>query len=108
MKNHDASHFAKLVTEYRQKRGISQGQLAQATRLSRTYVYHLETGQRTNPSPQVVQSIARVLELPNADRQRLYNAYTDLTGQMVDTEQFESTLLDLGELADLLVHSTSY
>jgi transcriptional regulator with XRE-family HTH domain len=104
----DVSSFAQLVTQYRQRRGMSQGQLAQATRLSRTYVYHLETGQRDNPSPQVVQNIARVLELSTEDRVRFFEAYSRLTGQFVDADQLESTLLDMGELAKLLVHNTSY
>ena len=81
------SEFAQLITQFRQQRGLSQGQLAQATRLSRTYIYHLEMGMRRNPSPQVAQSIARVLELQGEDRRRLYTAYTKLTGQQVDLEQ---------------------
>jgi transcriptional regulator with XRE-family HTH domain len=102
------SDFAQMITRYRQQHGMSQGQLAQATRLSRTYVYHLETGQRLNPSPHVVQNIARALELQSSERQTLYAAYTALTGQYIDPEQSESALLDLGELASLLVHNTSY
>jgi transcriptional regulator with XRE-family HTH domain len=102
------SDFARLVTRFRQQRGISQGQLAHATQLSRTYVYHLETGQRANPSIHVVQNIVRALDLHNEERQRLYAAYSELTGQLVDYEQVESTLLDLGELARLLVQNTSY
>ncbi|MBV9614908.1 MAG: helix-turn-helix domain-containing protein [Ktedonobacteraceae bacterium] len=102
------SDFAQLVTCFRQEHNMSQGQLAQATRLSRTYVYHLETGQRTNPSPAVVQNIVRALDLTSEERSRLYNAYTQLTGQYIDSELFESTLLDMGELARLLVHNTSY
>ncbi len=104
----DISDFAQMVTRYRQQRGLSQGQLAQATRLSRTYVYHLETGQRAHPSPHVVQNIARALELHGEERSRLYTAYTTLTGTLIDDEQPESALLDLGELAVLLVHNTSY
>ena len=46
------SNFAQLITQFRQQHGMSQGQLAQATRLSRTYIYHLENGMRANPSPQ--------------------------------------------------------
>jgi transcriptional regulator with XRE-family HTH domain len=102
------SDFAQLVTRFRQEHDLSQGQLAQATRLSRTYVYHLETGQRTNPSPAVVQNIVRALELTSEERTRLYTAYTQLTGQYIDSELFEGTLLDMGELASLLVHNTSY
>ena len=64
-----ASDFAQLIAHYRQQRGMSQGQLAQATRLSRTYVYHLETGQRVHPSTHVVQNIARALELPGAGQE---------------------------------------
>ncbi len=78
------SDFAQLVTSFRQQRGMSQGQLAQATRLSRTYIYHLEAGMRTNPSPHVAQSIARALELQGEERRYLYVAYTRLTGQHVD------------------------
>jgi transcriptional regulator with XRE-family HTH domain len=102
------SAFAQLVTQYRQQKGMSQGQLAQATRLSRTYIYHLETGLRSNPSPHVAQTIARALGLQADERQELYNAFTSLTGQPIDDEQPVSELLDFGELAELLVHNTSY
>ena len=102
------SEFAQLVTRFRQQHGMSQGQLAQATRLSRTYIYHLEAGMRTNPSPHVTQNIARALELRSEERRYLYAAYTRLTGQHVDDSQPESTLLDFGELAQLLVRNTSY
>ncbi len=103
----EISEFAQLVTHFRQQRGMSQGQLAQATRLSRTYIYHLETGQRANPSAQVVQSITLALALQNDERHTLYDAYSALTGQFLDQEQLESTLLDMGEIASLLVHNTS-
>lgn len=108
MATESITDFAQLIAHFRQMRGMSQGQLAQATRLSRTYVYHLETGQRKNPSVHVVRNIARALELRNSERQSLYTAYTTLTGRLIDTEQLESTLLDLGELASLLVHNTTY
>jgi len=103
----EISEFARLVTHFRQQQGMSQGQLAQATRLSRTYVYHLETGQRANPSPQVVHSIVLALSLQSEERRALYDAYSALTGQLLDQEQLESTLLDMGELASFLVRNTS-
>src|SRR5205085_5133667 len=102
------SQFAQLITQFRQRRGMSQGQLAQATRLSRTYIYHLEGGMRSNPSPHVAESIVRALELHSEERRSFYTAYTALTGQLIDNEQPESTLLDFGDLAELLVHNTSY
>lgn len=63
---------------------------------------------RMHPSPHVTQSIARALELQREERKLLYAAYTSLTGQQIDNEQIESSLLDFGELAQLLVHNTSY
>ena len=102
------SNFAQLVTHFRQQRGMSQGQLAQAARLSRTYIYHLEKGMRSNPSSRAAESIARALGLQGEERRQLFTAYTKLTGQQIDTEQSESTLLDFGEMARLLVHNTSY
>lgn len=102
------SDFAQLITQFRQRQGMSQGQLAQATRLSRTYIYHLEAGMRSNPSPHVVQSIARALRLQGEERRTLYNSFTSLTGQYINEEQTASELLDFGELAELLVHNTSY
>jgi transcriptional regulator with XRE-family HTH domain len=104
----EISRFAQLVTSFRQQRGLSQAQLAQATQLSRTYVYHLETGQRTNPSPQVVQNLMRALDLPSAERRALYDAYADLTGQLLGQEESEGMLLDMGELASLFVQNMSY
>jgi DNA-binding XRE family transcriptional regulator len=100
--------FARLLAALRQRHGLSQGQLAQASRLSRTYIYHLEVGMRCNPSPHVVRNIARALELQGEECRRFYEAYTRLTGQHVEPDRLESALLELGELAGLLVQSTSY
>src|SRR5215472_15204988 len=90
------STFAQLISEFRQQNGMSQGQLAQATRLSRTYIYHLEAGMRSNPSPHVAQSIARALGLQGEERRQLYNAFASLTGHHIDDEQPVSELLDFG------------
>src|SRR5207249_5064904 len=69
---------------------------------------HLETGMRTNPSEHVIHSIVRALELQGSERHHLYDAYTRLTGHPIAYEEPESALLDLGELAQLLVRNTSY
>ncbi|MFL5693647.1 MAG: helix-turn-helix domain-containing protein [Ktedonobacteraceae bacterium] len=100
--------FAQLVTQFRQQRHMSQGQLAQATRLSRTYIYHLENGMRSNPSRHVAESIARALELHGENKQQYQSAYMKLTGQHLDLEQYDSALLDFGDMARLLVLNTSY
>jgi transcriptional regulator with XRE-family HTH domain len=108
MEINSADNFAQLIAHLRQQRGLSQGQLAQATRLSRTYIYHLETGMRRNPSAHVVHNIARALELQDSERRHLYNAFTQLTGQQIDDGPVDNTLLDFGDLARLLVLNTSY
>ena len=53
----DMLDFAELLTQYRNARNLSQGQLAKAARLSRTYIYHLEHGLRAAPSPRTMRSI---------------------------------------------------
>lgn len=100
--------FGQLVAQYRQRRGLSQGQLAHAARLSRTYVYHLETGQRQAPSARVARSLVRALELHGDDRRRLAVAFARLTGTHLEEEADEQGLLDQRELAALLVHNTSF
>jgi transcriptional regulator with XRE-family HTH domain len=103
----DAS-FAQLVTQFRQQRGLSQGQLATAAHLSRIYIYHLESGMRQNPSARVVQNITRALALQENERRQLYTAFIRLTGQPIDDEPPEQSLLNAGHLAHLLVLSISY
>ena len=100
--------FGPLVAVFRRKRGLSQGQLARAARLSRTYIYHLETGQRQAPSVRVARALARALELRGEDRQRLARAYTELTGEYMEEESESLDLLDQRELAALLVHNSAF
>lgn len=99
--------FGELVAAFRIRRGLSQGQLAHAARLSRTYVYHLETGQRRAPSPRVARVLLRALELHGDDRRLLAEAFTRLTGQPIENEGEGLDLLDQRELAALLVHNTA-
>ena len=87
---------------------MSQGQLAQATRLSRTYVYHLETGQRSNPSAHVARALARALELRGEERRRFFESFSALTGEHAEDVTEERELIDLNDLAALLVHNISY
>ena len=100
--------FHDLLTEYRRQRGMSQGQLAQAARLSRTYVYHLETGQRCHPSAHVARVLARALELRGVERRQFFEAFYSLTGEHAEDTTEERELLDLNELAALLVHNIAY
>jgi DNA-binding XRE family transcriptional regulator len=103
-----AATFHDLLIEYRRRRGMSQGQLAQAALLSRTYVYHLETGQRWHPSAHVARALARALELRGSERRLFFDAFHTLTGELAEDTTEERELLDLNELAALLVHNISY
>jgi transcriptional regulator with XRE-family HTH domain len=100
--------FGSLITAFRQNRGLSQGQLAHAARLSRTYIYHLETGQRQAPSPRVARSLMRALELHGNDRRLFAEGFMKLTGQQLEDEADNRELLDLRELAALLVKNTAF
>ena len=108
MMQKNTSDFAQLLTHFREQRGISQGQLAQATRMSRTYVYHLEMGQRTNPSPQAGRHIAQTLELRSEDKQQFYRAYTVLTQQCIEDDLFDDIQDNTGDLARLLIQNSLY
>ena len=103
-----ATPFAHLLEEYRQRAGLSLGQLAQAARLSRTYVYHLERGQRSHPSAHAARALARALELKGAERQTFYRTVEALTGESPEIEEEPDELLDLEHLAELLVANTAY
>jgi len=100
--------FGRLIAEFRQLRGLSQGQLAHAARLSRTYVYHLESGQRRAPSARVARALLRALELHGEERRLLATAFTRLTGQPLEEEPEGLELFDQRELAALLVHNIAF
>lgn|SRR5690625_5608236 len=56
----------RLLTEnpyrvWREYRGLSQQDVADAAKVSRAYISQLENGERSNPSPGVVDVIARKL-----------------------------------------------
>src|SRR2546421_2504156 len=100
--------FARLLEEYRLRAGLSLGQLAQAARLSRTYVYHLERGQRAHPSAHAARALARALELHGTQRQAFYGTVEALTGDSPELEEEPDELFDLVHLAELLVANTAY
>ena len=100
--------FGEVVTLLRRRRGLSQGQLARAARLSRTYIYHLETGKRQSPSVRAVRAIMRAMDMRGEDRLLLAQAFTRLTGNYLDEENDTLDLLDQRELAALLVYNSAF
>ncbi len=100
--------FGVQVARFRQQRGLSQGQLAHAALLSRTYVYHLETGQRQAPSVRVVRALMRALELRGEERRRFLAAFARLTGQQLEDDLEGADLFDQRDLAALLVRNSAF
>lgn len=100
--------FAQLLADLRVQRNLSQGQLARAAHLSRTYVYHLEHGLRQAPSPHAVRALMRAMELHGEERRRFVQAFSDLTGDYLDDEAEESAYLELRHLSALLVENTIF
>lgn len=100
--------FGETVARLRAARGLSQGQLARAARLSRTYVYHIETGQRSAPSARVARALLRAMELRGSDRQELAHAFTRLTGEYLEDDTDALDLLDQRELAAHLVRNSAF
>ena len=58
--------FGRSIRSYRKQRGLSQEDLAEASRLSRNYISDIERGVR-NPSLLAVVGLARAFRLPLRD-----------------------------------------
>lgn len=104
----DTAPYATLLTRLRTERNLSQGQLAKAARLSRTYIYHLEHGLRAAPSIRAARALARALELHGEDRRLYSQAFSELTGQLLEEEPEDASMLDLDHLSRLLVENTIF
>ncbi len=104
----DIHDFAEILTQLRGARNLSQGQLARAAHLSRTYVYHLEHGLRQAPSARATRALIRALDLHGEERRQFVQAFMDLTGEYLEEEADESSFLELDRLAALLVENTTF
>jgi len=58
--------FGRSIRQFRKQHGMSQEDLAEASKLSRNYVSDIERGVR-NPSLMAVVGIARALRMPLRD-----------------------------------------
>ena len=74
-----ATPLGDLFQQKRQNAGLSQRQLANELRVSRTYVSRLERGEYSNPSPQVLLRFAKRFDV---DLNDLYA----ITGCMLPTD----------------------
>ena len=50
------------IKVYRKEKGLTIGELAQLSDLSKGYLCHLENGGRTNPTMKVCEKIAKALD----------------------------------------------
>jgi transcriptional regulator with XRE-family HTH domain len=56
-----------VLKERREAKGMSQVRLAKAARVGRTYTVKLESGEKKNPSLEVLQKLAKALGVPAAE-----------------------------------------
>lgn len=54
--------YKNRIREYRKQKGMNLDELARKSGISTGYLCHLEKGTRANPSIQVMEQIAKVLE----------------------------------------------
>jgi transcriptional regulator with XRE-family HTH domain len=53
-----------VLTRFRQKRGLTQAQVAKSAQVTRFYISQLETGLRKSPSLAVLKRLAKALGVP--------------------------------------------
>ncbi|HWV24236.1 MAG TPA: helix-turn-helix transcriptional regulator [Thermomicrobiales bacterium] len=68
-----ASSVSRLLTQFRQERGISKAELAEQTGLSPSSITRFEQGNR-EPERETILLLAKAMVLPLADRDRLLAA----------------------------------
>lgn len=61
------SELGKYIAEHRASKNLSIRKLATIANISHTEVYRLENGERKNPSPLILKSIALALQLNYED-----------------------------------------
>ncbi|WP_413307815.1 helix-turn-helix transcriptional regulator [Bacillus sp. 1P10SD] len=55
--------FGKTIYEYRKKKGLTLSELAERSKISKSYLSNIERNLNRNPSIQVVRKIAAVLDV---------------------------------------------
>ena len=67
------TNVARLLTQFRQERGISKAELAERTGMNPSSITRLEQGTR-DPERETILQLAEAMTLPMADRDRLLAA----------------------------------
>ena len=58
-----SKNLGEIVRELREAKGLTQAQLAERAQIALSYVTVIEAGQQANPSRQILQRIARALDV---------------------------------------------
>jgi transcriptional regulator with XRE-family HTH domain len=53
-----------MLKELRETKGLTQVELAKKARVTQSYLAELEAGEKTNPSLEVIQRLAKALRVP--------------------------------------------
>lgn len=61
-----STRMASVIRKLRERRGLTQEDLAQRAKVARSYIARLERGHSLNPSLAVVKRLARALKVPIA------------------------------------------
>ena len=59
-----SKELGEIVRELREAKGLTQAQLAERAQIALSYVTVIEAGQQGKPSPQIIQRLARALDVP--------------------------------------------
>jgi len=56
--------LSRVLREQREAKGLSQVELAKKAKVGRTYLVKLESGDKRNPSLEILKRLARALRVP--------------------------------------------
>jgi len=59
--------MAKVIKALREQRELSQPELAKRAQVAQSYIAMLETGEKQNPSLDILKRLAKALKVPVAD-----------------------------------------
>ncbi len=78
----DKIEFGRFITNQRQCHSMKSQELAEELGISVGYLSQLEHGQRTNPSPELLENLACVLHLNKQETETLYDLYAKANGTL--------------------------
>jgi transcriptional regulator with XRE-family HTH domain len=91
------SELSKFIKEHRLSKGLSKRKLAELANISHTEIHRLENGERKNPSPPILKSIAIALNV-TYDEIMQAAGYMDSTSPVTVIAARSDDLSDLTEL----------